>query len=126
MTRSPDGALHGHGRRSLAVLAAALIWSAQPAGTAAAMTVPDGFEATRVLAAPMPTALAFGAAGELLVATKAGTLLALAPGDREPRTILDLTARVCQEGERGLVGLAVDPAFAARPFLYVYYTRSTG
>ena len=40
MTRSPDGALHGHGRRSLAVLAAALHRSAQPPGTATAMTVP--------------------------------------------------------------------------------------
>jgi glucose/arabinose dehydrogenase len=126
MSRSPDGALHGHGRRALAVLAAALLWVAQPAGTARAMSVPAGFEATRVIETATPTALAFDPAGGLLVATKAGKLLALARGDREPRTILDLTARVCQEGERGLVGLAVDPAFAARPFLYLYYTRSTG
>jgi glucose/arabinose dehydrogenase len=126
MTRSPDGALHGQGRRTLAALAAALLWAAQPAGTAGAMTVPEGFEATRVLETAMPTALAFLPAGELLVATKAGKLLALAPGERTPRAILDLTARVCQEGERGLVGLAVDPDFATRPFVYLYYTRSTG
>ena len=37
MTRSPEGALHGQGRRSIAVLAAALLWAGQPAGTASAV-----------------------------------------------------------------------------------------
>ncbi len=51
MTRSPDGALHGHGRRPLAVPAAALL---SAAGTAPAMSVPHGLEAGRRVGATVP------------------------------------------------------------------------
>ena len=96
------------------------------AGAEAALSVPDDFAATRVLRVRMPTALAFGADGALLVATKAGRVLSLAPGERRPREILDLRRRVCREGERGLVGLAVDPDFASHRFVYAYFTRRAG
>lgn len=39
-----------------------------------------------------------------------------------PTPALDLTARVCTELERGLLGVAVDPAFATNGFIYVFYT----
>jgi glucose/arabinose dehydrogenase len=37
-----------------------------------------------------------------------------------------LTLDVCGEGERGLLGIALDPAFARNGYLYLYYTRRAG
>lgn len=37
-----------------------------------------------------------------------------------------LTLAVSTEGERGLLGLAFDPDFAAHPYLYLYYTTAPG
>ena len=45
------------------------------------------------------------------------------PGDTTPTTALDLRGDVYDHGDRGLLGLALDPAFATgRPYLYVLYS----
>ena len=47
-------------------------------------------------------------------------------GQREdPKLALDLSAKVCTNSERGLLGVAVDPAFATNGFVYLYYTGET-
>src|SRR5262245_13608505 len=36
-----------------------------------------------------------------------------------------LTLNICGDGERGLLGIAVDPNFSANGYLYLYYTRQS-
>ena len=35
---------------------------------------------------------------------------------------LDITSRLCWDRERGMTGIAVDPAFATNHYIYIYYT----
>ncbi len=37
-----------------------------------------------------------------------------------------LTLNVCGDGERGALGLTVDPGFASNGYIYLYYTRQSG
>jgi glucose/arabinose dehydrogenase len=68
------------------------------------------------------TALAFAPNGWLLVTTKSGALWLYADGALRSTPALDLSNAVCTESERGLLGVAVDPAFNDNRFIYVYYT----
>lgn len=47
-------------------------------------------------------------------------------GDREPQVFLDISADVAFGGERGLLGLAFHPDYAANGHLYVHYTGQNG
>jgi glucose/arabinose dehydrogenase len=99
---------------------ACLAWV--PAASAA-VRLPRGFFVERVLRLRASTAIAFTPRGQLLVATKLGRVLLLDPGGPRAREVLDLRARICHQGERGLVGLAVDPRFSTNRFVYAYFTR---
>lgn len=75
-----------------------------------------------------PTSMEFLPSGEALVATKGGFsgpqpafVHLLAPDGTVVRRVLELP--VCSDAERGFIGMAVDPLFATRSYLYVYYTR---
>jgi glucose/arabinose dehydrogenase/PKD repeat protein len=72
-----------------------------------------------------PTAFTFTPDGRMLIATKPGRLLVYANGALLPTPALDLTDRICAQSERGLLGVAVDPDFAANNQIYVYYTART-
>ena len=79
----------------------------------------------------MPVELLPWPAGGLAVAERNGMIVAhgrdTAPGSGgEPRLILDLTDRIDIRGERGLLGIALDPDFDRFPFLYVYYHLKAG
>jgi glucose/arabinose dehydrogenase len=96
-----------------------VLLAAAPAGAA---TLPPGFTDERVAAVGAPTALAFLPDGTPLVATQPGRLVALEGTGR--RTLLDLGPSACTGSERGLLGIAVDPAYAAgRRALYAFWTR---
>src|SRR4051794_1177096 len=71
-----------------------------------------------------PTALAFTPDGRLLIATQTGQLRVFENGALLPDPALNLRAPnlACVNHERGLLGLAVDPDFAANHFIYLYYT----
>ena len=70
-----------------------------------------------------PLAVAFARDGRVVVAEKRGRVLEFpALGSRRPRVYADLGRRVFTNGDRGLFGLALDPSFPARPFVYVLYT----
>jgi putative cell wall-binding protein/PKD repeat protein len=43
-------------------------------------------------------------------------------GELTPLPALDLGPQICSDFERGLLGVAVDPAFATNRFIYLYYT----
>ena len=59
--------------------------------------------------------------GGLLVAEQRGSLTVYGD-DGSVRGVLDLSDRVTFSDERGLLSVAVDPQFAARPFLYIWYS----
>lgn len=59
----------------------------------------------------------------MLVTSKSGTLYVYTNGGLE--TALTLPD-VCENSERGLLGVAVDPEFAANNFAYLYYTFRNG
>ncbi len=47
-------------------------------------------------------------------------------GKRFTQPFLDITDRVLFSGERGLLGLAFDPAYKTNKFFYVYYIDKNG
>ena len=108
-----------HLHRALALSAGFLlvvsIAAAQP-------VLPAGFDDAPVAAVPAPTAIAFTPDGRLLIASQTGTLQLYENGALRSTPALDLRTVVCTDSERGLLGVAVDPAFASNRAIYVYYT----
>ncbi|GLH74085.1 hypothetical protein GETHLI_25870 [Geothrix limicola] len=79
--------------------------------------------ATVVSGLAQPTAMALVPDGRILVCEQGGTLRVVKGG-----TLLAtpfLTVPVSASGERGLIGVTVDPAFATNGYVYVYYTAPT-
>jgi glucose/arabinose dehydrogenase len=87
--------------------------------------VPGGFEDTLVTDVPLPTALDFAPDGRLLVTSKSGQLWVYEGNKLQDSPALDIGSKVCDNSERGLLGLAVDPDFGTvgRNFIYLYYTH---
>jgi glucose/arabinose dehydrogenase len=89
-----------------------------------AATVPPGFSETLVASGlSSPTAMQFAPDGRLFVAEQGGRLRVIKDGALLPTPFLTLT--VSSVGERGLLGVAFDPAFTTNHFVYVYYTATT-
>ena len=108
-------------------LAAVLVITPLLSGTAAAQpVVPPGFVDELVAGVGAPTAMAFTPDGRLLVTRQSGSLrVVTAAGTLLPTPALSLSAaQVCTNSERGLLGVAVDPAFAANRYVYLFYTRN--
>lgn len=84
--------------------------------------VPAGFDDVPLATVPSPTALAFTPDGRLLITTQPGRLRIYANGALLGTPALDLAAEVCADSERGLLGVAVDPAFSATGYIYLFYT----
>ena len=105
----------------LASVLAALVF---PAGDArGAATVPDNFARSRVVGGlANPTAMDFAPDGRLFVAEQRGVLRVL-KADGTLTTFLDISGKVDSAGERGLLGVAFDPAFPDNQYVYLYYTR---
>lgn len=79
--------------------------------------VEDGFTA-RI------TALAFAPDGRIFVALQDGRVEIISGDTRLATPFVDL--EVDQDGERGLIGLALDPAFSSNGRVYVHYTTLEG
>ena len=103
---------------------AALGTSASSAGAVA--TVPAGFTDEPVASVVRPTALAVTSDGRMLITTQPGSLRIHQHGELDPGAALDLSARLCSDSERGLLGVAVDPGFQSNRFIYLYYTARRG
>jgi glucose/arabinose dehydrogenase/Ca2+-binding RTX toxin-like protein len=91
------------------------------AKTASAVTPPD-FTDTLVTRVESPTALAFTPDGRLLVTSEPGRLRVYENGALLANPALDISSKVCTNGARGLLGVAVDPNFATNNYIYLYYT----
>ena len=89
-------------------------------------TIPDGFTNTLVASISAPTAIAFTPDGRMLVTAQGGTLRVVANGASiAPAALTIPSTRICTNSERGLLGIAIDPEFAANSFIYLYYTFRT-
>lgn len=86
-----------------------------------AASLPGGFSEERVaVGLGRPTAMAFAPDGRLFVAEQGGGLRLVEAGGLRPEPVLRL--RVDPRGERGLLGVALDPAFAGNGYVYLYHT----
>lgn len=92
---------------------------------AQSQNLPAGFN--QVLVAngiSSPTVMAFAPDGRLFVAQQNGQLRIIKNGALLAQPFISLP--VNSSGERGLLGIAFDPAFATNQFIYLYYTLSSG
>jgi glucose/arabinose dehydrogenase/PKD repeat protein len=109
------------GLARLALAGALLLALTAPA--AHGTSYPPGFEERTVVAGLTdPTAMAWAPDGRLFVIEKPGRLKVVEPGDTSATTILDISSRVNDFHDRGLLGVAVDSAFASNSYLYLLYT----
>jgi glucose/arabinose dehydrogenase len=92
------------------------------AGSAATSGLPAGFIDTLGAGGlNAPTAMAFApGGGRIFVAQQGGALRVVKDGKLLPTPFVSLT--VDSSGERGLLGVAFDPAFSSNQYVYVYYT----
>ena len=109
--------------RTGAVLALAVL-SNVAAGSATAATYPSDFsEETVATGLSGATAMAFAPDGRLFVARQNGQLRVVQNDQLLATPFVSLS--VISNGERGLLGVAFDPAFLANGHVYVYYTTDT-
>ena len=102
-------------------IAAGLIVVALVLAPSAPATVPNSFAETQFATGLNgPTTMAFAPDGRLFVAEQGGKLRVIKNGSLLQTPFLSLS--VDSSGERGLLGVAFDPAFASNRFVYVYYT----
>jgi len=91
-------------------------------------TVPTGFaDTTLVTGFSQPAAFAFLPDGRILVVEQvAKNLRLVAGGSLYGPALLNVPDVNTSGGERGLLGIAVDPGWPARAYVYVYFTRTPG
>jgi glucose/arabinose dehydrogenase len=88
------------------------------------MTVSNLGVRTVVSGLNQPTSLAFIGTNDFLVLEKAtGRVVRVKNGVMQPHAVADLA--VNNASERGLLGIALHPNFAANGFVYLYWTEST-
>jgi glucose/arabinose dehydrogenase len=89
-----------------------------------AQTFPSNFSREQVGGTiTNPTVMAFAPDGRIFVAQQSGALLVIKNGTQLTTPFVTLT--VNSSGERGLIGIALDPDFAINNFIYLYYTINT-
>jgi glucose/arabinose dehydrogenase len=108
----------------LGTVAAAIVLAAAPAAQAEP-ALPAGFEDEIVFAGlEQPTNFRFAPDGRVFVAEKPGRILVYESiEDSTPDVFADLRADVYDNGDRGLLGLELDPEYTTgRPYVYALYT----
>jgi glucose/arabinose dehydrogenase len=106
-------------------LVAAAVAAFSPTLLSAQVVLPPGFVDVLITdAVNSPTALAFTPDGRLLVTEQTGAVRVYAGGAVVSTPAIDLGLRICTDGERGLLGVAVHPDFARTRLVYLYYTHN--
>jgi glucose/arabinose dehydrogenase len=92
------------------------------------VVVPPGFSVTTQFEGlDQPTVIRAAGDGRLFVAEKAGRVKVFdGMSDIVPDVLADLSPAVYDFWDHGLLGLAVDPAFPSRPYVYVLYAYDAG
>jgi glucose/arabinose dehydrogenase len=95
-----------------------------PAATVAGASVPAGFTDTAVISGlTSPTNAVFAPNGRVFVSEKSGLVLTYdSISDTTSTVTADLRTQTQDYWDRGLLGMALDPNFPTRPYLYVLYT----
>jgi len=88
-------------------------------------TLPSGFQETVVFSGlTNPTVVRFAPDGRVFVGEKSGLIKVFASlSATTPTVFADLRTNVHNFWDRGLLGLALDPAFPTSPYVYVLYTH---
>jgi PKD repeat protein/glucose/arabinose dehydrogenase len=71
---------------------------------------------------PPTTAVAFGPEGRLYLALKEGIVRVAQDGKVLATPFIDISAITNRRTDRGLGGIALDPQFPARPYVYLFFT----
>ncbi|HYN21414.1 MAG TPA: PQQ-dependent sugar dehydrogenase, partial [Thermoanaerobaculia bacterium] len=88
-----------------------------------AATLPAGFTETQIANGIIrPTAMALAPDGRLFICEQTGSLRVVKDGKLLPEPFV--TVSVFTQGERGLLGVTVDPDFPRTPHVYLYYTAT--
>src|SRR6185503_3593351 len=86
------------------------------------VTLPPGFVATPITPAlDEPVSIAFAPDGRLFVAEKKGVVKVVQNGN-VVSTFIDLQSEINSEGDRGLLGIALEPDFATGRHIWLLYT----
>jgi glucose/arabinose dehydrogenase len=89
-----------------------------------AANLPQGFTDSPPVVSGLsnPTDMEFAPDGKLFVLEQAGRVR-FVRSDGTLGTFLNISTKVDATGERGLLGIAFDPAFATNRYVYLHYTR---
>lgn len=114
-------------RRLHAIVAAVAVTATAVAApdAVAEAAVPPGFADTVAIEGlSAPTAVSFAPDGTVFVAEKSGIVKSFdSLADTSATVTVDLRDEVHNFWDRGLLGLAVDPGFPARPYVYALYSH---
>jgi glucose/arabinose dehydrogenase len=93
--------------------------------TTVASALPPGFTETTVFTGlTHPTAVRFSPDGRVFVAEKSGLIKVFSSlSDDTPEVYADLRTQVHDFWDRGLLGIALDPAFPTKSSIYVLYSH---
>ena len=106
-------------------LAIVLSFFALPSAVAAP---PQGFQdTTLILALTEPSGIAFTPDGRMLIIERGGTIRVVQQGASEydATPFHQLSNINTSQGERGLVGIALDPNYASNNYYYLFYTANS-
>ncbi len=110
-----------HARSFRAVLVLLAAAGAATAARGQGGTLPPGFEDVPIVTGlNQPTAIAFAPDDRLFICEKGGRVQVFKQGQLLATPFLTLA--VSSNSERGLLGIAFDPAFASTQHVYLYYT----
>jgi glucose/arabinose dehydrogenase len=108
-------------------LSGALLFVVPLQAAQAAPSLPANFADELVTNVAKPTAVTTTPDGRVLVTTMTGQVRVVTPGGGLQATpALDVGPISCAIHERGILGIAVDPAFATNHFVFVVYTVKNG
>lgn len=118
------GNLRASARLLLAVAIGAVGLGLPASPAAADVVVPGGITESVVLdGLTQPTSVAFAPDGAVFITEKAGRVKRIdGIGDTTPSLVLDLRNRVHNNGDRGLMSIAVHPDWPANRSVFVAYT----
>lgn len=91
------------------------------APSAFALTLPPGFQQTEYAVQFNPTSFDWDPSGDMWITGRDGRIYRR-PAASGPSVEVGRVTNLDISGERGLLGIVVDPDFAVDPWIYVYYT----
>ncbi len=91
--------------------------------TGPSTAVPNGFRQDIVSAGTvLPTGFTFVPGRLIFVSEKAGRVRLIDNGILQTNLVIDISDRVNSYGDRGLIGMAIDPNYTTNGYLYLMYT----